>query len=283
MDSEKIPPENVSQIIEQVLKAKDPATVGLRKILRNKDEAGRESTLRYEMLQEFEIAGKRNTKLSEDDQHVLMLEKRVADLQVEMKKQQGQARQAIQSAYAKGIKEGIAEGTQQASVETAEQYEAKIDALQDQVAEFLRAIEVSKSSILSNLEHITLRLSLEMVKKVLSREVSLQPELVLSVIKKALTYIGDREKIVVRVAPDDFEQVSGRQNFWLPISDRLKNITIEPDPRISKGGCILESNSGVIDAQLGVQFEELAMLIEKEWEHAAAAAHDTAQRLPDVQ
>lgn len=283
MDREKIPPENISQIIEQVLKAKDPATVGLRKILRKKDEAGRASPLSGEMLQQFEIAGKKNTKLSEEDQHVLMLEKRVADLQVELKKQQEQTRQAIQSAYAKGKKEGIDEGTQQASALATGQYEAKINAMQDQIASFLRAIEVSKSSIASNLEHVTLRLSLEMVKKIISQEVSLQPELVLSVLKKSLTYIGDREKIVVRVAPDDFEQVSGRQNFWLPIADRLKNITIEPDSRISKGGCILESNSGVIDAQLGVQFEELAMLVEKEWEHAAAAAHDVALRLPDVQ
>ena len=44
-----------------------------------------------------------------------------------------------------------------------------------------------------------------MVRKVISTEVTVNQNIILSVLKKALTYIGDRERLVVRVSPDDFE------------------------------------------------------------------------------
>jgi flagellar biosynthesis/type III secretory pathway protein FliH len=86
-----------------------------------------------------------------------------------------------------------------------------------------------------------------------------------------MSYIADRERIIVRVSKDDLENVSRRKDFWMPVGERLESIIIEPDERIEKGGCIIESNSGVVDARLGVQFEELHDTVEKVWESVSAS------------
>jgi flagellar assembly protein FliH len=85
-------------------------------------------------------------------------------------------------------------------------------------------------------------------------------------LKKALGNITERENLVVRVAPADYAAVAEKAEFWAPLGERLKGITIEPDERIGKGGCIIESPGGIIDATPEVQMSELEAIVEKAWE-----------------
>lgn len=266
MTTAEIPPENVSNLIEQVLKAKDPATVGLKRILRRKEDERNDHPLRSATLEEFSATGQRSKKLTEDELHILELEKKVADLQIAAKQQKVAATSAIQNAYAQGKKEGIAAGSAEGIATTTVAYEKRIDELQRRIGDVLSSFERAKQSAVQNAEHVVLRLCLAMAGKILDREVAADRTIILNVIKRALTYIGHREKMVIRVAPDDLETASQRKDFWVPVGERLEDIAIESDDRIERGGCIVESNSGLVDARLGVQFNELADIIEKTWQ-----------------
>lgn len=273
---EELPPENVSTLIDHVLKAKDPATVGLKRILKKKEEERDDFPLRGMTLEEFSVPGKPSGKLSADEQQVLELEKKVADLQVELKRQKEKAALAVQAAYAKGKKEGSEEGAARGISETTGTYEKRIDELQQRIGDVLEGIESSKRNVFSNAEHMLLKLCCAMVKRIIGREVSLHQDIVLDILRRALEFIGHREKIIVRVARNDLELVAQRKNFWFPVGERLEDVTIEADERIEPGGCIIESNSGVVDARLGVQYDELTDLIEKVWADVASAAADTS-------
>ena len=127
-------------------------------------------------------------------------------------------------------------------------------------------MERSKKSIFANADTLLLAFCCEFAKKIIHNEVSVNPDIILPVLQKALSYIADRERLIIRVAKDDVETVSGRKDFWKPVGERLESIVIEPDERIEKGGCIVESNSGVADARLGVRFDELKDIVFKAWE-----------------
>lgn len=271
MSESGIPPENVSSLINEVLKSKDPATVGLKRILRRKEEKGKDFPLRDVTLQEFSVPGQENKTFNDDERHVLELEKKVAELQIAIKQQKQKASQAIQAAYTKGKSEGNAEGRQEGVAETTEKYEKKIDTLREEITSFLEDLETSKRKVFQNSEHILLRLCGEIVKKIIGREIADNDEIVLFTVKKAMNHVGQKENMVVRVAPDDFELVSERKDFWAPVGERLSDITIEPDATIGKGGCIIDSNAGVVDATLGVQFSEISELIEKIWEDISSS------------
>jgi len=264
-DPSSLSPENISSLIEHILKEKDPATVGLRKIIRRRAEEASDFPLHQARTEEFDVPGKKRN-LTEDEQRVLELEKQVAELRNQLKNTQESARNAVQTAYVKGKKEGFEDGLRQGKTEASEEFEKSVNELQDKINSYLKTFEESRRAIFSNSEHVMIKFCCELAKKIIVSEVSTRNDIILSVLKRALTYIGDREKLVVRVAPDDMEKVSGRKDFWIPVSDRLKDITIESDERIERGGCIIESNSGMVDARLGVQFSELSDLVEKVWE-----------------
>ena len=265
MDLSPLSPENVSSLIDHVMKSKDPATVGLRKILKKKEDDSKNFTLHAPQLVEFDAPGVKSKRLNEDEKIILELEKKVHDLQIKIKQVEEKAALAEKDAFVNGRNKGFAEGVAKGNADASRQYNEKIDTLQEKIGTFLKTIEDAKKEMVSNTEHMLLKLCFEIVKKMIAGEVLQNREYILNVIKKAVTYIGDKERLIIRVAPKDFEIVSNRKDFWLPVTERVKDIFIEQDERISLGGCIIESNSGMVDARLGVQFDELAAIIENLW------------------
>ncbi|MCX7725802.1 MAG: FliH/SctL family protein [Chitinispirillaceae bacterium] len=265
MNSKDISPENVSQFIEKVLTSNDPTLIGLKRILKKKEELDREYPVRTLALEEFSIPEKKTKILNEEERHILELEKKVAELEQLIKQEKEKTIVAIQNAFIKGKKEGFESGVKEGKEEAAKIYEKKIDELQSKITTILEDINIFKKKLYSNTELELLHLSLAIAKKIVNHELSVNKELILHIIKNALEYIGSKEKVVIRVAENDFETVSGRKDFWIPVGERLKDIIIEPDPRIEKGGCIIESSSGLVDSRISVKFEEIASILEKAW------------------
>jgi flagellar biosynthesis/type III secretory pathway protein FliH len=275
-----LPSEKVTELIEKLLAEKDPATVGLRRILKQKQEAGKDYPLHSAQLKEFKVPGKNDTLFDDDQRRVLELEKELIGLRNQIEAQRHRAEAAIRTAYADGQAKGESAGIEQGKQQAKAAYDADIGRIQAQVHDYLKAFEDSKKRVYANAEHVLLKFCLQLVEKVLGTEVATNHDTILAVIKKSIGYIADREKMVIRVAPADFEHVSNKKDFWAPVADRLADITIEPDDRISAGGCMIDSNSGIVDARMGVQLAELSDLVEKTWESINSSLPNPAA--PDV-
>jgi flagellar assembly protein FliH len=161
---------------------------------------------------------------------------------------------------------GETEGRKKAKAE----FDMQVSLLQKKIASILETVEQSKKKIYTDSHDILLQLCFAIVQKMIHTECVTNKEIVLHVIKNSLTYISDREKIIIRVAPDDIETASGNMDFFLPIGERFESVVIEKDKRVEKGGCIIESNSGMADSRLGIQLEELKSLVETVWQSVAS-------------
>ena len=276
MSTPNLSPGDISVLIDHLLKSKDPATVGLRKILKNKKEAGDAYPLKPARYEEFYVAGKTKAQFSKDERIIIELEKQANDLRARVENYTSELPRRERLAYEKGMEEGFRKGEATAREKLQGEYDAKVNELRERITAFCSGLEISKKAVYDNAHNVLLDFCFELAKKIIQNEVSSNPGIVLSVIKKSLTYIADRERLVIRVAKDDMETVSGRKDFWMPVGEALGSITIEPDERLEKGGCIIESNSGVADARLGVQFSELQEIINKAWESMNAPEDKTS-------
>jgi flagellar assembly protein FliH len=271
MNQSSLSPHDVSVLIDHLLKSKDPATVGLRKILKSKQDALDDFPLHPLSYEEFHHPGQTRDAFSFEEKRIFELEKKIRDSEAELANHQEKAKAAVAASYAQGVEDGRARGEEEGRKKAQEDYDSHIVEMQEKIAFLLETIEMSKRKIFTDAHTILLKLCLELTGKIINTECSLNPDVVLSVIKKSLSYIADREKIIVRVAKDDLETVSAKKDFWLPVGERIESIRIESDDRIVKGGCIIESNSGVADARLGVQVAELADFVERIWESVVVA------------
>jgi flagellar assembly protein FliH len=75
--------------------------------------------------------------------------------------------------------------------------------------------------------------------------------------REAIRRIVGVEIITVRVHPEDEALVRSHRSALLSSSDSVREIVIEGDESIERGGCILESATGNVDARIGSQLRQI--------------------------
>ncbi len=268
MDNNQLSSKDVSTLIDHLLKSKDPATVGVRKIVKSKRDAADEFPLHPLSYEEFHVPGQTKDPFSHDEKLILELEKKVKDMESAMDAEKEKSKAAIAASYQKGLSEGLAKGEEEGKKKARHVFDNQVTDLQSRISKYLEDLEAAKNKIYTDAHTVLLALCLELTKKIIHTECMTNPDIVCEVIKKSLRYISDREKLVLRVSKNDLETVSLKKDFWLPIGEKIEKIVIEADDRVEKGGCIIESNSGTADARLGIQLTELSSYVESIWESA---------------
>jgi flagellar biosynthesis/type III secretory pathway protein FliH len=102
-----------------------------------------------------------------------------------------------------------------------------------------------------------LELTLALAEVVIRHEVNCGPDTVRETLQAALEMVGENRSLKVRLHPEDLENI---EQFLPQLEQRLgatTQVELEGDPAISRGGCLVESDSGMIDARLEAQLEAL--------------------------
>lgn len=158
--------------------------------------------------------------------------------------------QAVEcQAYKKGLSEGIAKGKEIQKNET-------IQTLQT-LNGLIRETSELKKHILETSEEQIFQLVLAITEKVIHMEVKMNRDVIQSVLKSAIRSIVDRENMKIRVHPLDFQYMMEIKSDFLQNFDGIKNIVFEEDDSILRGGAIIETLFGEVDARLDHQYEEI--------------------------
>jgi flagellar assembly protein FliH len=145
---------------------------------------------------------------------------------------------------------GLAEGRALASLEMNQ----ALETLRTQLAETIEEIHLLKQTIAAQAERDLVRLAIEIARKIVHREVTVDPEVVLAITRVALRRIHDQTSVTIHLHPDDYRYVKGR-------GDSLAHggtVELVEDPSIERGGCLIRTQMGDVDARIERQFAEIA-------------------------
>lgn len=113
-----------------------------------------------------------------------------------------------------------------------------------------------RDQALAGIERDVLRLAVKIAEKILGRELERDKEAIVDIVATALRQARRNEMITLRVNPGDLPVVEQHRHRF-EHSGRNQFLDIVPDPAVTAGGCVIESESGAIDAQLGTQLRVL--------------------------
>jgi flagellar assembly protein FliH len=152
------------------------------------------------------------------------------------------------------IKEEVFTRGKRAGLEIAEkQLGETVRALGDALEEIGRLRE----TILKNSAEDMLRLVMVIAEQVVQSEVAAKEDIILTTLNKALHGAIKSDEFHVKVNPEDFAVVTEKKPLFLAGISGLKNIAFEADPQIARGGCLVESSLGQVDATIETQMEEI--------------------------
>lgn len=124
------------------------------------------------------------------------------------------------------------------------------------VTEKLVAFEKRKEEFFENAEPEIVKLVLTIAEKVIGKIAHENSQVIKSVVREALDHtIGDR--IVVKLNPEDYKSIMEGEREFKDVVDRTKRLSFREDDSIAMGGCVVETDVGTIDAQLGTQLEAI--------------------------
>lgn len=164
-------------------------------------------------------------------------------------KAQEETQRALEEAKERGYQEGYQEGRNAGATELAE--------IVAQSSQRLAQIEAQAEPQLKTL-------ALAIAKKIIGKELEFHPEAVVDIIKQALSEKArQRREIVLRVNPEDMSFVREHKAELLEVLSRCKEIGIREDPDVSRHGVVIETDAGLIDAQLETQLEVFERILKQ--------------------
>jgi flagellar biosynthesis/type III secretory pathway protein FliH len=152
---------------------------------------------------------------------------------------------------------GRLQGHAEAAMLEADRERAIQDAAHDRVAVLLENLTRETGRFTGELEKEAYRFAVAVAERIVKREIALDESVVMRQMREAVRRIVGVETITVRVHPDDEALVRSHRAALLSSSDSVREILIEGDETIDRGGCILESATGNVDARIGSQLRQI--------------------------
>jgi flagellar assembly protein FliH len=161
--------------------------------------------------------------------------------------------QIINEAYQRGLENGKKE----AQAECAREFN---EHLRDEKQNCERLIEnISKQFArqAAFLEVNAVKLAVAVADKIMKKEISIDGTVVLHQIRESLHRVWGVDMVKLRINPNDEGLVREHRTALLAGSDFIREVMIEADENVERGGCVIESSAGNVDARISTQLKQV--------------------------
>lgn len=102
-----------------------------------------------------------------------------------------------------------------------------------------------------------LPLALKAAKKLLGEELRLHPERIVEIVLTSLKPVTQHKKIIIFVNKQDLVMLEKERPRIRAIFEHLESLSLQERDDIEPGGCMIETEAGIINAQLETQWRTL--------------------------
>ena len=174
------------------------------------------------------------------------------------------ADKAREQAASEGQIKGYEEGMAKARAEVEKEYLDKFAALAGVIESLGKKLEANFEELVKLNEPRMIRVWTEMLRRMLYRQVELNPETIDSVLSELLSRLSDKNQILIYVSPDDIKHLEGELDAKFREALRgTKRLELKSDTNIEKGSCIVETGLGIYDARWKTQMSQIESVVDE--------------------
>jgi flagellar biosynthesis/type III secretory pathway protein FliH len=129
-------------------------------------------------------------------------------------------------------------------------------------AEHLREqIAGLEQRMVKEIEGEVVRAALRVAEELLHAELRERPEAVVDIVASALHVARDARDVFLRVNPQDAKVLRAQKSRLIDALGRARDVDVREDRNVRPGGVLIQTESGVVDAQLETQLEEITRVL----------------------
>jgi flagellar biosynthesis/type III secretory pathway protein FliH len=161
--------------------------------------------------------------------------------------------QEKESAYRSGFEDGKTEGLREGQAQSVSEI--------DRFRGIVEQVRTHWDELFKGSELELAELSLALARNIVGELAVLETATVLEAVRDCFENLQDKSAVSIRVHPDDLETVERERTGWTAALDEGATLKIEEDPNIERGGCVVDTSMGAINAQIEDRFERLRTVV----------------------
>ncbi|GAC1655643.1 MAG: hypothetical protein NVS9B12_06840 [Vulcanimicrobiaceae bacterium] len=170
-----------------------------------------------------------------------------------------------EAARTSGFEEGRHDGRNAAS--------AELDEMLTTMRGLVDVARAERHKIIEGAEPEIIKLAMQLAEKIVHQQITVDKNVVVSMARAAITRLVNRETVTVRVNPADIEMIRANKDKMLASSD-IEHLRVVEDLRVDRGGVVMETESGTIDAKVTTQVKEAKRILQVQDEPVPVAPSD---------
>ncbi len=119
------------------------------------------------------------------------------------------------------------------------------------------ALDQELHTLRSDVQQKILPLALKAARKLVGEELKLHPDRIVDIVLTSLKPAMQHKKIVIYVNKADFEVLEANKPKIKEIFEHLESLSLQERDDVEPGGCIIQTEAGIINAQLENQWQAL--------------------------
>jgi flagellar assembly protein FliH len=151
------------------------------------------------------------------------------------------------AAYENGLLQGEKNGMEIA--------ERKMEAVMQRYSDAVCEVQKLRSSLYTQVEREVVKLAVAVAKKIVHREIQVDHDIVRTLVHVALSRVAEKSTVTICLNPVDYDYLVERR-AELSQSEG-QDISLLADKSIERGGCLIQTNCGDIDARVEEEFHEV--------------------------
>lgn len=171
-------------------------------------------------------------------------------------------RRAFEEARQDGLKQGLADAQdeiQKRAVELADEMAGeRLKTVLPALGAAAQALTLERDRWLTEWETAAIRLSAAIAGRVLRRRLDAEPQIAGEMIRGALELAAGSSEVRLRLHPADLETLGRHGDDVIESITGCSAASLVPDDALARGGCLVETRHGTIDARIETQLERLA-------------------------
>lgn len=136
-------------------------------------------------------------------------------------------------------------------------YDAGFQAGLESFNKHLLALDEELKELRAEIQKKMLPLTLTAARKILGEELKIHPERIVDIVLNSLKPVTQHKKIIIYVNKADLDLLEQEKQEIKKIFEHLQSLSIQERDDVEPGGCIIETEAGIINAQLENQWRAL--------------------------
>jgi len=126
----------------------------------------------------------------------------------------------------------------------------------------LAKMEEEIAKVQGEMQKLVMPIALKAAKKIVAAELELKPAAILEIIATALKSVSQHKRIVIYVNKADLASIEQNKSKIKDLFESLESLSIRERDDVEAGGCIIETEGGIINARLKDRWRNLEAAFE---------------------